>query len=49
MDAAWKKKIQDAFIAIGNDPEGQKIIFDVYSHKGYVVSDDSKFDIVRER
>lgn len=47
MDAAWKKKIQDAFIAIGNDPDGQKIIFDVYSHKGYVVSDDSKFDIVR--
>ncbi|MFD0697331.1 phosphate/phosphite/phosphonate ABC transporter substrate-binding protein [Paenibacillus sp. GCM10027628] len=47
MDAAWKKKIQDAFIAIGNDPEGQKIIFDVYSHKGYVASDDSKFDIVR--
>ncbi|MEW9699742.1 phosphate/phosphite/phosphonate ABC transporter substrate-binding protein [Paenibacillus sp. SI8] len=48
MDAAWKKKIQEAFIAIGNDPEGQKIIFDVYSHKGYVASDDAKFNIVRE-
>jgi phosphonate transport system substrate-binding protein len=47
MDAAWKKKITDAFIAIGNDPEGQKVIFDVYSHKGYVASDDAKFDIVR--
>ncbi|TXK85992.1 phosphate/phosphite/phosphonate ABC transporter substrate-binding protein [Paenibacillus sp. N3.4] len=47
MDAAWKKKLTDAFIAIGNDPEGQKIIFDVYSHKGYVATDDSKFDIVR--
>jgi len=47
MDAAFKKKLQDAFIAIGNDPEGQKIIFDVYSHKGYVATDDSKFDIVR--
>ncbi|NOU75094.1 phosphate/phosphite/phosphonate ABC transporter substrate-binding protein [Paenibacillus sp. LMG 31458] len=47
MDAAWKKKITDAFIAIGNDPEGQKVIFDVYSHKGYVASEDSKFDIVR--
>lgn len=47
MDAAWKKKITDAFIAIGNDPEGQKVIFDVYSHKGYVASNDSKFDIVR--
>lgn len=48
MDAAWKKKIQDAFIAIGQDPEGNKVISDVYSHKGYVVSDDKKFDIVRE-
>ncbi|KQX51696.1 MULTISPECIES: phosphate/phosphite/phosphonate ABC transporter substrate-binding protein [unclassified Paenibacillus] len=47
MDAAWKKKITDAFIAIGNDPDGQKVIFDVYSHKGYVASDDAKFDIVR--
>lgn len=47
MDAAWKKKIADAFIAIGNDPDGQKVIFDVYSHKGYVASDDAKFDIVR--
>ncbi|OPH51991.1 phosphonate-binding protein [Paenibacillus ferrarius] len=47
MDPTWKKKITDAFIAIGNDPEGQKVIFDVYSHKGYVATDDSKFDIVR--
>jgi phosphonate transport system substrate-binding protein len=48
MDAAWKKKIADAFIAIGNDPDGQKVIFDVYSHKGYIASEDSKFNIVRE-
>jgi phosphonate transport system substrate-binding protein len=47
MDKEWQKKIQDAFIAIGKDPEGQKIIFDVYSHKGYVTSDDKTFDIVR--
>ncbi|NQX71723.1 phosphate/phosphite/phosphonate ABC transporter substrate-binding protein [Paenibacillus alba] len=47
MDPTWKKKITDAFIAIGNDPEGQKVIFDVYSHKGYVATEDSKFDIVR--
>ncbi|UJF34435.1 phosphate/phosphite/phosphonate ABC transporter substrate-binding protein [Paenibacillus hexagrammi] len=47
MAPDWRKKIQDAFIAIGNDPEGQKVIYDVYSHKGYVASDDSKFDIVR--
>ncbi|MDD9266355.1 phosphate/phosphite/phosphonate ABC transporter substrate-binding protein [Paenibacillus sp. GCM10023248] len=48
MDAAWKKKIQDAFIAIGKDPEGQKVIFDVYTHKGYVVANDSDFNIVRD-
>lgn len=48
MDKDWKKKIQDAFIAIGNDPEGQKVIYDVYSHKGYVTSDDKKFDVVRD-
>jgi phosphonate transport system substrate-binding protein len=47
MDKAWQKKIQQAFIDIGKDPEGQKVIFDVYSHKGYVASNDKIFDIVR--
>jgi phosphonate transport system substrate-binding protein len=47
MDSAWQKKIQQAFIDIGKDPAGQKIIFDVYSHKGYVASNDKIFDIVR--
>jgi phosphonate transport system substrate-binding protein len=49
MDNTWRKKIQDAFISLGDpsNPEAQKIIFDVYSHKGYVASDDKKFDIVR--
>lgn len=48
MDSAWVQKIQDAFIAIGKDPAGLKIITAVYSHVGYVKTDDSKFDIVRE-
>ncbi|MNQ83873.1 ABC transporter, phosphonate, periplasmic substrate-binding protein [compost metagenome] len=48
MDPTWKKKIQDAFIAIGNDPEGKKVIIDVYTHQGYVATDDKQFDIVRE-
>jgi phosphonate transport system substrate-binding protein len=47
MDKAWQTKIQQAFIDIGKDPAGQKIIFDVYSHKGYVASNDKIFDIVR--
>lgn len=48
MDAEWRKKIQDAFIAIGNDAEGQKIVSDVYSHKGYKVAEDAAFNIVRD-
>lgn len=48
MDQAWKDKVADAFIAIGKDPEGQKIVKDIYSHIGYVKSNDKNFDIVRE-
>ncbi|WP_062199399.1 phosphate/phosphite/phosphonate ABC transporter substrate-binding protein [Massilibacterium senegalense] len=48
IDEEWSKKIQEAFIAIGKDKKGQEIIRDIYSHEGYVESDDSKFDIVRE-
>lgn len=48
MDQEWKKKVQDAFIAIGQNPDGKKIIYEVYSHQGYVASDDKKFDIVRD-
>jgi phosphonate transport system substrate-binding protein len=48
MDKDFRAKLQQAFIDIGKDPEGQKIIFDVYSHQGYVASDDKKFDVVRE-
>lgn len=48
MDANFRKKLQDAFIAIGKDPEGKKIISEVYSHQGYVASEDKNFDIVRD-
>ncbi|NOV03980.1 phosphate/phosphite/phosphonate ABC transporter substrate-binding protein [Paenibacillus planticolens] len=48
MHPEWRKKIQDAFIAIVNDPEGKKVIQDVFSHQGYTVSEDNKFEIVRE-
>ncbi|WP_445488659.1 phosphate/phosphite/phosphonate ABC transporter substrate-binding protein [Niallia sp. 03133] len=48
MDKDWQKKLQDAFIKIGQSDEGHKIISEIYTHEGYVVSDDSKFDIVRE-
>lgn len=48
MDPAFREKLAQAFIDIGKDPEGSKIIYDVYSHRGYVKSDDSKFNVVRE-
>jgi phosphonate transport system substrate-binding protein len=48
MSDEWRKKISDAFIAIGQDPQGQQIIYEVYSHRGYTLSDDSKFNLVRD-
>lgn len=48
MDSAWKKKIQDAFIAISKDPQGKKIIYDVYSHVAYKIGNDKDFDVVRD-
>lgn len=48
MNADWTAKIKQAFIDIGKDTEGHKIIKEIYTHEGYVESDDSKFDIVRQ-
>ncbi|WP_128895506.1 phosphate/phosphite/phosphonate ABC transporter substrate-binding protein [Longirhabdus pacifica] len=48
MDQEWKDKVAEAFIDIGKDEEGHKIIKDIYSHEGYSKSDDSNFDIVRD-
>ncbi|MCD1259339.1 phosphate/phosphite/phosphonate ABC transporter substrate-binding protein [Paenibacillus athensensis] len=48
MSKEWIAKLQNAFIDIAKSEEGRKIVQDVYSHQGYVVSDDTKFDIVRE-
>ena len=48
MNKEWIEKIQQAFIDIVADTEGHEIIKDIYSHEGYVKSQDSNFDIVRE-
>ncbi|WP_156889738.1 phosphate/phosphite/phosphonate ABC transporter substrate-binding protein [Paenibacillus harenae] len=48
MNAEWVEKIQNAFIELGQDETTRTIIFDIYSHQGYVKSEDSIFDIVRE-
>ncbi|MNZ65612.1 Phosphate-import protein PhnD precursor [compost metagenome] len=48
MDPEWITKLQDAFISLGTDEAGHKIISEIYSHEGYVKSEDSIFDIVRE-
>ncbi|BAB04158.1 phosphate/phosphite/phosphonate ABC transporter substrate-binding protein [Halalkalibacterium halodurans] len=48
MDDEWKKKIQQAFIKIGQSEEGLEIIRDIYTHEGYTESEDATFDIVRD-
>lgn len=48
MSAEWTQKLQNAFIEIGQDEEGHKIISEIYTHEGYVKSDDTQFEIVRE-
>ncbi|GFZ96511.1 hypothetical protein GCM10008018_48620 [Paenibacillus marchantiophytorum] len=48
MNPEWRKKIQDAFITVANDPDGKKIVHDVFAHEGYVTSYDKKFEVVRE-
>lgn len=44
----WADKIANAFIKIGKDSEGKKIIESIYTHEGYVKSKDSNFDTVRK-
>lgn len=48
IDDEFATKVQQAFIEIGKSEEGHAIISDIYSHEGYVESDNSNFDIVRE-
>ncbi|MGM8212803.1 phosphate/phosphite/phosphonate ABC transporter substrate-binding protein [Virgibacillus sp. W0430] len=48
INEEMKQAITNAFIAIGQDEEGREIIREIYSHEGYVKSEDSNFDIVRE-
>lgn len=48
MSPEWIEKLQNAFIEIGKDEEGHKIISEIYTHEGYVKSEDSNFAVVRE-
>ncbi|MDF7638160.1 phosphate/phosphite/phosphonate ABC transporter substrate-binding protein [Lactobacillus sp. ESL0791] len=48
MSKAFRKKLADAFIAIGKSKEGKKVIESVYNHEGYVYAKDSDFDIIRK-
>ncbi len=47
MTEEFKTAIQNAFINIGNTPEGQEVI-SIYSHMGYQVADPSDYDNERE-
>lgn len=48
MDDKWRDKLKTAFKNISKTKKGHKIISEVYSHEGYVDSEDKQFDIVRE-
>ncbi|KRE55975.1 hypothetical protein ASL11_35175 [Paenibacillus sp. Soil750] len=48
MNAIWRMKLEDAFITLASDPQVWKIFNDVFGHRGYTISTDKKFDIVRE-
>lgn len=47
MSDELKSAIQQAFINIGDTPEGQEII-SIYSHKGYEIGNDANYDAERE-
>ncbi|CCI81403.1 phosphate/phosphite/phosphonate ABC transporter substrate-binding protein [Lactobacillus hominis] len=48
MSKAFQKKLAKAFIEVGESKKGKKLIESIYSHEGYVRSNDSKFAIVRK-
>ncbi|WP_297816286.1 phosphate/phosphite/phosphonate ABC transporter substrate-binding protein [uncultured Lactobacillus sp.] len=48
MSKAFQKKLAKAFIEVGESKKGKKLIESIYSHEGYVRSNDSKFGIVRK-
>jgi phosphonate transport system substrate-binding protein len=47
LDPELKERIQEAFLAIAEDPEKIAVMDRIYSHKGYAVAVDSEYDIVR--
>ncbi|USS86234.1 phosphate/phosphite/phosphonate ABC transporter substrate-binding protein [Fructilactobacillus cliffordii] len=47
MSPKWDKKIANAFQTIAKSKKGHKIIYEIYSHQGYVPVKDSDFNIVR--
>lgn len=48
IDQEWKDKISKIFIDISKDPEGSKLIRDIYAHVGYVKAEDKNFELVRQ-
>jgi phosphonate transport system substrate-binding protein len=47
LDPELKERIQEAFLAIAEDPEKIAVMDRIYGHKGYAVAVDSEYDIVR--
>ncbi|USS85663.1 phosphate/phosphite/phosphonate ABC transporter substrate-binding protein [Fructilactobacillus myrtifloralis] len=47
MSPKWDKKIARAFQTIAKSKKGHRIIYELYSHQGYVPVQDHEFDSVR--
>lgn len=47
LDSDLVQAIQDAFIAISQDPEKIAVMTAIYNHLGYATAEDSEYDIVR--
>lgn len=47
LDPDLKERIQEAFLAIAEDPTKIAVMDSIYAHKGYAVAVDSEYDIVR--
>ncbi|TCP69394.1 phosphate/phosphite/phosphonate ABC transporter substrate-binding protein [Baia soyae] len=48
IDPELKNKVTQAFLDLSNDPKAVEIFRSIYTHEGYVKTDDSKFASVRE-
>ncbi|WP_353893213.1 phosphate/phosphite/phosphonate ABC transporter substrate-binding protein [Proteinivorax hydrogeniformans] len=47
LDSEMQEKIQQALLNISEDPEGKKLLIDLFNQHGYVEADDKDYDVIR--